>query len=146
MRCFSLRSFIFCIINSKLFILGLFFLFLCYKFFTQGGESILEYLIEQAKLTSTDTTYKDPNVRDAFYQSQAWRKKRRHILERDNYECQVTKDEGGVCQDKLIVHHIKPLEYFPSLAMDDGNLVVVTQPKHNIIHGLSVAKFNDEWW
>lgn len=103
-------------------------------------------LIEQAKLKSNDTTYKDSKARDAFYQSQTWRMKRKHILERDNYECQVTRAEGGVCQEKLIVHHIKPLEYFPSLALNDDNLITVTQSKHNIIHGLSVAKFQDEWW
>lgn len=107
---------------------------------------ILDYLIKQAKQKTTNTRYESKAARDAFYQNQTWRNKRKAILKRDNNECQVAKSMGGVDKDKLIVHHIKPLEYFPELSMDDSNLITVSHTNHNIIHGLTLAKFDDEWW
>ncbi|WP_407372342.1 HNH endonuclease [Carnobacterium sp.] len=107
---------------------------------------MLNDLIEKAKLRTNNDVYADRLARNNFYQSQTWRNKRKAILKRDNNECQVAKSTGGVDKDKLIVHHVKPLEYFPELAMDDSNLITVSHRVHNIIHGLKVAKFNDEWW
>lgn len=107
---------------------------------------LLDDLIKQAKLTSINNTYADPVARDKFYQSHTWRKKRAEILARDNYECQVAKSIGEVIQEKLIIHHIKPLEFFPELALDDGNLIVVSHYYHNIIHELITLVESDEWW
>ena len=69
---------------------------------------------------------------------------RKERLKRDNNECQVSKSLGEVVTEKLIVHHIKPLEYFPELAMDDNNLITVSYRVHNIIDELNDTKFNDE--
>lgn len=110
------------------------------------NATLLDQLITQAKLTTTNTKYANKSARDSFYQSQTWRNKRKDILRRDNNECQVTKSKGGVCRTKLIVHHIKPLEFFPELALDDYNLITVTQSIHNVIHGLNERQFDDEWW
>lgn len=107
---------------------------------------LLDELIVKAKLKTNNTKYTSKSARDGFYQNQTWRNKRKEILKRDNNECQVNKSLGQVSTDKLIVHHIKPLEYFPELAMDDSNLITVSHTNHNIIHGLTLAKFNDEWW
>lgn len=107
---------------------------------------LLDELIQQAKLKTNNNIYENKEARNKFYQCQAWRNKRKEILNRDNNECQVTKSIGQVSTDKLIVHHIKPLEYFPELSMDDSNLITVSHTNHNIIHGLTLAKFNDEWW
>lgn len=107
---------------------------------------LLDDLIRQAKLKTINTKYASKAVRDAFYQRQAWRNKRKEILKRDNNECQVSKSLGEVVTKKLIVHHIKPLEYFPELAMVDSNLITVSHQVHNIIHELNETKFDDEWW
>ena len=107
---------------------------------------MLDELISKARLKTNNTRYESKAARDAFYQNQTWRNKRKAILKRDNNECQVSKSMGQVSTDKLIVHHIKPLEYFPELAMDDSNLITVSHTNHNIIHGLTSAKFKDEWW
>lgn len=107
---------------------------------------LLDDLIRQARLKTTNTKYASKAARDAFYQRQAWRNKRKDILKRDNNECQITKSTGGVYKGRLIVHHIKPLEYFPELAMDDSNLITVSHHLHNIIHELNDSKFDDEWW
>ena len=57
-----------------------------------------------------------------FYKSSTWEKKRLEILERDNYECQVCKEEGGFAP-ATTVHHILHLENRPDLALDDDNLL-----------------------
>lgn len=107
---------------------------------------LLDDLIREAKLTTDNTKYTSKAVRDAFYQSQTWRNKRKQILKRDNHECQVAKSMGQVVTGKLIIHHIRPLEYFPDLALDDSNLIVVSHYYHNIIHELITLVESDEWW
>lgn len=49
---------------------------------------------------------------DIFYNSRTWRKKRLRILERDNFECQMCKDEGKVSKADT-VHHVKELRDYP---------------------------------
>ena len=68
-----------------------------------------------------------------FYKSSAWEKKRLEILERDNYECQVCKEEGGFAP-ATTVHHLKHLEDRLDLALDDDNLVSVCAACHNREH------------
>jgi len=68
-----------------------------------------------------------------FYKTTAWEKKRWEILERDNYECQVCKEEGGFAP-ATTVHHIIPLEQRPDLALDDDNLLSVCAACHNREH------------
>ena len=68
-----------------------------------------------------------------FYKSSAWEKKRLEILERDNYECQVCKEEGGFAP-ATTVHHILHLENRPDLALDDDNLLSVCAACHNREH------------
>lgn len=68
-----------------------------------------------------------------FYKSSAWEKKRLKILERDNYECQVCKEEGGFAP-ATTVHHLKHLEDRLDLALDDDNLVSVCAACHNREH------------
>ncbi|MGX7091191.1 HNH endonuclease [Hutsoniella sourekii] len=86
--------------------------------------------------------------RDHFYWSSAWRKLRDEVLIRDNNECQVCKDFGRVTLDKLIVHHILPLENHWDKRLDASNLVTVCIECHNAIHfGLHLpSKWDDEWY
>lgn len=96
----------------------------------------------------------DESLRDNFYWSSPWRSLRSVINQRDNYECQVCKSMGKVTlkieSSKLIVHHIKPLEYYPDLALEPDNLLTVCQSCHNQIHfnaAFSNAKsWDDEWF
>jgi 5-methylcytosine-specific restriction endonuclease McrA len=68
-----------------------------------------------------------------FYKSTTWEKKRLKILERDNYECQVCKEEGGFAP-ATTVHHIIHLKDRPDLALDDDNLLSVCAACHNREH------------
>lgn len=93
-------------------------------------------------LTSNDQT-----DRNHFYWSSEWRKLSARVKERDNYECQVCKSEGLVTLDKLLVHHIKPVEFYPEDKLNAENLIVVCLECHNRIHyGEKKLKWDDEWW
>ena len=87
-----------------------------------------------------------PGDRDRFYWSALWISKRLEIKDRDNHECQVCKSEGRVTLTDLIVHHIKPLEFYPDVKLDDDNLITVCQACHNRIHFETEVEWDDEWW
>lgn len=54
----------------------------------------------------------------AFYCSTAWRRKRRQILRRDKYECQLCRARGRYRKAEL-VHHVNHLKDRPDLALSD---------------------------
>lgn len=81
---------------------------------------------------------KQGNVRK-FYKSREWRKKRRQIMKRDNYECQKCKSEGKYHKAKT-VHHIKHLREFPELALVDSNLISLCYNCHNEEHPEKLCK------
>ena len=78
------------------------------------------------------TAINQGNVRK-FYKSGEWRKKRKDILERDNKECQVCKEDGRVSTANT-VHHIKHLTDRPELGLVDSNLKSVCSACHNLLH------------
>lgn len=60
----------------------------------------------------------------AFYQSPAWRRKRKAILKYDNYECQLCKTGKGFAHRPMYtpadtVHHVKHLREYPDLKLSD---------------------------
>lgn len=65
-----------------------------------------------------------------------WRHLRQQILERDHWECRWCKEAGRVTSRDAIleVDHIKPLEEYPELALDPGNLEVLDKECHNKKH------------
>ena len=70
-----------------------------------------------------DNTPKDSQTlkEQGFYHTKAWRHKRKKILLRDHYLCQLRLSEN--CTRKATtVHHIKALEDYPQLALVDDNL------------------------
>ena len=68
-----------------------------------------------------------------FYKRKEWRRKRRQILRRDNYECQRCKREGEQAQ-ATCVHHKKHLDKHPELALVDSNLESLCDACHNQEH------------
>lgn len=79
-------------------------------------------------------SYKKANP---FYMTAIWKHKRQEILKRDNYECQWCKAEGKVKTNAhtiLEVDHIKELEDYPELALDDDNLRTLCKDCHNKRH------------
>lgn len=86
-----------------------------------------------------------------FYKSKYWRKKRKSILVRDNNECQMCKSAGKYSPAR-VVHHIKHLKEYPTLALTDSNLISVCGKCHNILHPEKQKKWikkeqiNEEKW
>ena len=68
-----------------------------------------------------------------FYKSKLWTKKRKEILIRDNFECQLCKAQGKVSKAK-VVHHIKYYDKYPQLGITDENLISVCSSCHNKLH------------
>ena len=76
---------------------------------------------------------------DPFYLSRAWRNLRAQALERDHYLCQdclAEKARGGMIRPRpaTAVHHIKPRELYPELALDLDNLISLCDACHNRRH------------
>ncbi len=105
--------------------------------------------------------YKTEEQKKSFYNSNAWKKLRQDALERDNYECQHCKAEGGVTVDSikqegkkkeivLNVDHKYPIEHYPKLALVLDNLQTLCVYHHNVKEGRvfkkSKPKWDDEKW
>ena len=102
-------------------------------------------------------TYKTRDAQHKFYKSSTWQKLRKEILNRDNNECQMCKEQGIVRIDteernsdgrkkaQLIVHHKQELEYHPELALEPDNLVVVCWGHHEEIHN-RIKYFKTNRW
>lgn len=99
-----------------------------------------------------DIGYTKGKKANPFYFSTAWRKKRLEILERDNFECVMCREEGRVTTGKdttLEIDHIKELDDYPELALEDTNLRTLCRRCHNVRHGRfgfqkKEVKWNDE--
>jgi 5-methylcytosine-specific restriction protein A len=86
-----------------------------------------------------------------FYVSAVWLHKRNLIFERDHYECQKHKRQGGFAK-ATCVHHIKHLKDRPDLALIDDNLESLCDQCHNEEHPEKLHKnvrkkfTNEEKW
>ena len=70
---------------------------------------------------------------ELFYKRKKWKRKRRQILKRDNYECQKCK-QGGKYSPATCVHHKEHLDKRPDLALADWNLISLCDACHNEEH------------
>jgi len=68
-----------------------------------------------------------------LYTSAKWKRKREAILKRDAYRCVECKKYGRITQ-AVLVHHIKPFEEYPELALDSNNLESLCSACHNMKH------------
>ena len=78
-----------------------------------------------------------------FYQSTKWKKKRKAILRRDKYQCQMAKRYGKI-KEAETVHHIMPLEEFPEYALEDWNLIALSKEEHNRLHARETHELTEE--
>ena len=102
--------------------------------------------------------YKTKQQKRKFYDSGEWKRTRVKIKKRDNYECQECKRNGRVQTDtneysesakrkkiQLVVDHIKELEDYPELALDEDNLETSCVDCHNKKHGRMYEKKQNKW-
>src|SRR5690554_2336937 len=67
-----------------------------------------------------------------FYATKAWKQIRLERLSKDNYLCQRCKKKGLITAGTT-VHHVKPLEDYPELALDINNLTSLCNTCHEQI-------------
>lgn len=78
-----------------------------------------------------------------FYDSKVWQRKRRFILARDRYQCQISKRYGKILQADT-VHHIFPRDVFPEYSLADWNLISVNHAIHDQLHDRMTRKLTDK--
>ncbi|MBS4198605.1 HNH endonuclease [Bacillus sp. FJAT-49732] len=79
--------------------------------------------------------YKRNQESKKFYNSDAWITCRENVLIRDDYLChECLKDPENPLTPADMVHHIKPLEEYPGLALDEDNLTSLCNSCHNKEH------------
>ena len=89
-------------------------------------------------------------IAENFYKSGQWQRTRSLIIARDNNECQNCKKFGKVKRGNT-VHHIKPLDLYPDLALDEENLITLCNTCHERIHdrgldsGDLTRRFPESW-
>ena len=74
-----------------------------------------------------------PKTVNPFYRTKAWKLARQQALVRDNHLCQRCRGNGFLSGANT-VHHIKPIETHPWLALALENLQSLCAPCHNAIH------------
>ncbi|MDT1933929.1 HNH endonuclease signature motif containing protein [Staphylococcus aureus] len=93
--------------------------------------------------------YDTKDKRNKFYHSTSWNQLRMKAYLRDNRECQHCKREGKAVKGQN-VHHIKPIDQRPDLALDINNLITLCIDCHNKVHGRVYGgtrkQWNDEQW
>lgn len=60
--------------------------------------------------------------KEGFYHSKEWRRLRVIALQRDHYTCQL-RLSPNCTRVATTVHHVKPVDEFPELALDINNLM-----------------------
>ena len=75
----------------------------------------------------------DQQIQEFNYTSEKWKRKRKYILSRDNYKCQICK-RYGKNKEATEVHHIKHVDEYPELAYENKNLISLCHACHNSQH------------
>ena len=94
------------------------------------------------------------NKTERFYEHREWRRKKQEVLKKFHYECQECKKQNKLTR-ATIVHHVKHLRRYPSLALSDyyydkeGKQHVQLMPLcfqcHEKIHGRGKKEIEDKW-
>lgn len=77
------------------------------------------------------------------YHSARWKKKRLHILKRDEYLCRHNKRFGRNVEATTI-HHIYPSKDYPEYAWCDWNLISLSASAHELMHDRETGELSDE--
>ena len=86
-------------------------------------------------------------MNDPRYKTHRWVVTRRQAMQRDNYECQMCKEEG-MFKPGEVVHHIKPSDKYPDLMYEIDNLQTLCRPCHERVHGrepIANTRFPERW-
>ncbi|WP_411860755.1 HNH endonuclease [Mammaliicoccus sciuri] len=97
-------------------------------------DQLQEHRKQSHKTYNEQVRFKRDKRTNEFYHSSEWRKRRKQVLLRDKYMCQMCLQHGVITNRNLIVHHKIELkqDWSKRLAMD--NLETVCRECHNKIH------------
>lgn len=71
-------------------------------------------------------TYKPRTAKqDTFRSSRKWQLKRKEVLTKACYLCELCRSKNLLIYDNLSVHHITPLEENLDLGLENNNLIVL---------------------
>lgn len=70
---------------------------------------------------------------DFDYNSARWKRLRKSVLRRDNYQCQRCKRYGR-SKEAVEVHHVLFVEEYPEYGYSPENLVSLCHACHNAMH------------
>ena len=72
-------------------------------------------------------------VKNSFYDTKKWLRKRANVLRRDEYRCKECL-RYGTTREAEMVHHIYPLEQYPQYILTDINLLSLCDSCHGKMH------------
>ena len=76
------------------------------------------------------------NKKAKFRSSSEWKKKRKEIMKRDNFECKLCgKKEGLQC------HHVHSLDVNWEMRLDNNNIITVCKDCHSNIHNNKYSEY-----
>lgn len=73
---------------------------------------------------------------ESLYSTPEWRDLRERVLARDGHRCTVARLLGGLCTDRLDVHHLIPVEEGGEMLPDLDGLVTACSAHHRTLHAL----------
>lgn len=77
------------------------------------------------------------------YKDKKWEAKRKLILRRDKYQCQICRRYGRLVDAKH-VHHIWQIEFYPEYAYENWNLISLCKACHNKMHARDTHELTAE--
>lgn len=77
-----------------------------------------------------------------FYRDPRWARLRRAILQRDGYQCQISRRYGKHIPADT-VHHIFPRERYPEYQWAAWNLIAVSRAVHDTLHDRNTNALTD---
>lgn len=78
-----------------------------------------------------------------FYKTRRWINKRKKILRRDEYLCRECRRYGRTTP-ATTVHHIRPFEQHPELALASTNLISLCNECHNAMHDRETGRLTNK--
>ena len=72
-------------------------------------------------------------VKNSFYDTKRWLRKRANVMRRDEYKCKECLRYGKTSEAQM-VHHIYPLEHYPQYNLTDINLISLCDSCHGKMH------------
>lgn len=103
-------------------------------------SGILSHIQRKGILKSQGAFLREKNMFD--YYGSKWKEKRKKILRKDGYKCQIARMYGRT-EEAVVVHHIYPADKYPEYAWCDWNLISVSLASHNKLENRKTGELTE---